>query len=114
MALRRKDGSWQVARLHSGDWHPEEIKAAVRMTRPRMSLGKLAREAGINPNACAHAIQRPHYEGELAIATLLNTPAAEIWPSRHDADGVRVCIVRPRSKPTGEADARHCEKRPAV
>lgn len=112
MALRRKDGTWQVAKLPSGDWHPEEIKAAVRMQRRGMNLAQLARDEGLHPHACAHAIKRPHYPGEQAIATLLSVPPFEIWPSRHDPDGTRICVIRPKA--TADARARHCEKRVAA
>ncbi|MBX9752278.1 MAG: helix-turn-helix domain-containing protein [Roseococcus sp.] len=114
MALRRKDGSWQGTRLPNGDWHPEEIKAAVRMSKRGMSLFKLARTKGIHPHACTHATSRPHYEGELAIAELLGLSPADIWPSRHEADGTRICVIRSRSKLTADAPDRHCEKQVAA
>lgn len=114
MAHRQKTGTRQPARQQNGDWHPEEIKAAVRMSRRGMSLFKLAQDKGIHPNSCIHAIARPHYQGELAIAELLGVSPAEIWPSRHEPDGTRICIIRARSKPTAEEPARHCEKQVAA
>jgi Ner family transcriptional regulator len=109
MALRRRDSFTQPARLPSGDWHPEYIKAAVRMSAARMSLLKLATDREIHPHACHHAIARPHYEGELAIAEHLGQTPAEIWPSRFDALGIRLCQVRTRAKPSAELTSRHRE-----
>lgn len=102
MAVRRKDGTWNVAKLPSGDWHPEEIKAAVRMARPRMTLHKLCHDSGIHPHAAHHAIARPHYPGEQAIAAILGLTPQDIWPSRHEADGTRICRVRTRGKVSAE------------
>lgn len=109
MAIRRKDGTWQVAKLPNGDWHPEEIKAAVRMRERGMTLQKLARQNGIHPHACSHAIAKPHYLGELVIAELLGLSPAEIWPNRHEADGTRICQVRVPGKPTGPVQSGHPE-----
>lgn len=114
MALRRKDGTWQVTKLPSGDWHPEEIKAAVRMERRGMNLARLAIDHGLHSHACAHAITRPHYHGELAIAELLGVSPAEIWPNRHDTNGTRICRVRDAAKPTDDGRARHRENRTAA
>ncbi|WP_431282689.1 helix-turn-helix domain-containing protein [Humitalea sp. 24SJ18S-53] len=114
MAVRRKDGSWNVAKLPSGDWHPEEIKAAVRMERRGMNLQKLARDNDLHPNACAHAIAKPHYLGEQAIANLLRLSPADIWPNRHEADGTRICQVRVRTKASPPSTGGHCENRVAA
>ena len=114
MAIRRKDGTWTVAKLPNGDWHPEEIKSAVRMSRPRMNLQKLSRESGLHPHACNHATRTPNYFGELAIAGLLGVTPFEIWPSRHEADGTRHCKVRVTEKPSRDPEAGHCESRVAA
>ena len=114
MAIRRRDGTWHVAKQHNGDWHPEEIKAAVRMSQPRMTLQRLARECGLHPHACSHAIAKPHYLGELAIANLLGLAPQAIWPSRHEADGTRHCQVRVQAKPIPVAPTGHCESRVAA
>lgn len=109
MATRRTNGTWQVTKLPNGDWHPEEIKAAVRMSQRGMSLTKLSRTNGLHPNACGHAIAKPHYLGELAIARLLGVSPAEIWPDRHDAAGARICQVRASTKLNGATEFGHPE-----
>lgn len=114
MAIRRKDGSWHVAKQPNGDWHPEEVKSAVRMSQPRMTLQRLAREQGLHPHACHHAIAKPHYLGELAIAGFLGTTPQAIWPSRHEADGTRYCQVRVPVKSMPPQPTGHCEFRGAA
>lgn len=114
MAIRRKDGSWQVAKTPDGDWHPEEIKAAVRMSGRRMSLQKLSLDSGLHIRAADRALRLPHYEGELAIAKLLGLTPFDIWPSRHEADGTRACQVRVRYHAIPEAEPGHCESRVAA
>ncbi|MBR0650360.1 transcriptional regulator [Roseomonas terrae] len=114
MAIRRKDGTWQVAKLPSGDWHPEEIKAAVRMSGRAMSLQKLSRDSCLHPRACHRAIRTPHYWGELAIARQLRLKPADIWPSRHEADGTRHCQVREQRVSTVRPPEGHCESRVAA
>lgn len=71
----------------SGDWHPEDIKAAVR--KRGWTLKGLARTRGLPINACQQACSHPRYHGELAIADVLGVSAATIWPSRFDGLGNR-------------------------
>lgn len=114
MALRRKDGSWQVARLPNGDWHPEEIKAAVRMSERGMNLVKLALANGLHIRAAGRALRMPHYEGELVIAKQLGLTPFDIWPSRHEADGTRACQVRTQYHANPKLSPGHCESRAAA
>lgn len=114
MAIRRKDGSWQVAKLPNGDWHPEEIKAAVRMSGRAMSLQKLSRDSGLHPRACHRALRAPHYEGELAIARQLGLTPADIWPSHYEPDGTRACQIRLHRVSTVRVSEGHCESRVAA
>ena len=114
MAIRRRDGTWQVAKLPSGDWHPEEIKAAVRMSGRGMSLQKLARASGLHPRACHRALRMPHYLGELAVAQQLGLTPADIWPSRHEADGTRHCQIRMPAQAIPAPTPGHCESRVAA
>ncbi|WP_029004809.1 helix-turn-helix domain-containing protein [Azorhizobium doebereinerae] len=79
------------------DWHPEDIKAAIR--KKGLTLSAVSRGAGLIDDACRHACSRPHYFGELAIAAALNIPARQIWPSRFDAKGGRKHQHRTRRKP---------------
>lgn len=70
------------------DWHPEDIKAAIR--KKGISLAELARRHGVLPRALPVALTRPHSPGEAAIADYLSVPAHLIWPSRYDRRGRRL------------------------
>jgi len=70
----------------AADWHPEDIKAAVRKS-DFGSLAALARASGLAPSVCHHALRAPRYGGELAIARALGLEPWEIWPTRYRADG---------------------------
>lgn len=96
MAIRRPNGRWIVSCLPSGDWHREEIKAAVRMKGS--TLEELSRADGLPLHACRLAARRPHFWGELAIAKFLGLKPNEIWPSRFDSAGGRIPQVRSRRK----------------
>lgn len=72
-------------RSHDGGWHPEIIKAAVRVKG--MTLTKLAKDAGLPEGTCRISLIRPHVEGDQVIASFLNVPLGELWPSRYDEDG---------------------------
>ena len=103
MAIRRANGRWVVALLPSGDWHPEEIKAAVRMSGS--DYEQLANASGLPRGVVRVAAKRPHFEGERVIAAFLGVRPSEIWPSRFRADGSRIPNVRNRSKSTPGAAA---------
>ncbi|WP_083507970.1 helix-turn-helix domain-containing protein [Aureimonas frigidaquae] len=93
MAVRNPNGTWTVTRLPSGDWDPEEIKSAVRMTRDgdgvRWTLEGLARSGGLHFAACRSALTRSHVGGEAAIAELLGVSPHTIWPTRYLRNGTR-------------------------
>jgi len=69
------------------DWHPEDIKAAVR--KRGLTLSAIARGVGISGNALGHALDRPRADAERAIADALNLHPKVIWPSRYDSEGNR-------------------------
>lgn len=69
------------------DWHPEDIKAAVR--KRGRTLADVARAAGIKENALRLALVVPRREAENAIAISLGVAPKEIWPSRYHPNGVR-------------------------
>ncbi|MQT14419.1 helix-turn-helix domain-containing protein [Segnochrobactrum spirostomi] len=94
MALRHSDGRWTVSRTPEGDWHPEEVKAAVRIAGS--TLDELSRRAGLPTFACRTAIRRAHFDGEMAVAEFLSLSPRQIWPSRWRADGSRIPAVRPK------------------
>lgn len=71
----------------ASDWHPEDIKAAVR--KSGTSLAALAREAGMAPNAFGHVLRFPRATAERVIARALDVHPKVIWPSRYHRNGAR-------------------------
>lgn len=69
-------------------WHPEYIKAEIRMRGT--DLSKLALENGLSESAVRVALRRPLLSGELAISRLLCVPLHELFPERWDAQGNRL------------------------
>lgn len=69
------------------DWHPEDIKAAVR--RNGRSLAVVARDAGLKERALARALVVPRRLAEAVIAAELNEHPKVIWPTRYNEDGSR-------------------------
>ncbi|UIJ46915.1 helix-turn-helix domain-containing protein [Sphingomonas cannabina] len=69
------------------DWHPEDIKAAIR--KKGITLADLARDAGMAGNALRLALSLPRAEAERVIAAALDLHPMVIWPSRYHADGRR-------------------------
>lgn len=81
-----RPGDERMARpMHTRVWHPEQIKAEVRMRGK--TLVQLAVENGLQESACRVALRRIHFDGEQAIASFLRLPAKELWPGRYDDDG---------------------------
>lgn len=69
------------------DWHPEDIKAAVR--KKGFTLAKLGAAGGVSRQNMANALVIPHEAAEQLIAAALDVPPSMIWPSRYHADGSR-------------------------
>lgn len=69
------------------DWHPEDIKAAIR--KRGTNLTRLARQIGLRPQAFAHVLRQPREAAERVIAEAIGVPASVIWPSRYESDGRR-------------------------
>ena len=67
------------------DWHPEDVKAAVRKTG--WSLARLAERWGYSPNGFRVVLRRPWPAAEAVIARHLQLPPTIIWPSRYDGAG---------------------------
>jgi len=102
-----------MRRRGSRDWHPEDIKAAVRKS-PYGSLRALGSSFELPRHACSHALRGPHCGGELAIAAALGLSPREIWPSRFLADGSRRHPPRRPWKSNAAPAAGHCESRGAI
>lgn len=83
------------------DWHPEDIKAAVR--RRGRTLASVARDAGIKERALARALVVPRRAAEAAIAAELDEHPKDIWPTRYNEDGSR---KRPQPVDNYRTDAR--------
>lgn len=96
----------------SADWHPEDIKAAVR--KAGWTLKGLALSRGLALNACQQACSAPRYLGEAAIADILGIPARQIWPSRFDAQGNRKHQHRTRRKPNAPLSGGHRQNEEAA
>lgn len=73
------------------DLHPEEIKAAVRMTG--VTLTYLARRAGYSESAARRALRQQWPAVEAIIARQIGRRPQDVWPSRYFPDG----SPRPRS-----------------
>jgi Ner family transcriptional regulator len=75
-----------LARIPTG-WHPENIKAGLRMARGPITT--LSEEWGFNRNAITLTLRRHDYSQkvERLIATTLDVPLHEIWPARWSKDG---------------------------
>ena len=65
------------------DWHPEDVKAAIRKTG--LSLRELSRRAGYDADSFQVALRRPWPHVEQVIAKHLRCTPWSIWPSRYDA-----------------------------
>lgn len=69
------------------DWHPEDIKAAIR--RRGRTMSSVARDAGLKERALARALVVPRRAAEAAIAAELDEHPQVIWPTRYNEDGSR-------------------------
>lgn len=82
----------------SVQWHPELIKAAIRMrgTTPEA----LSKKAGLDPSAFGKVIrgQQRWRKVELAIARFLRVPASELWPDSHFANARSRARKRPHRR----------------
>lgn len=89
------------------NWHPEDIKAAVR--KAGWTLTALSLANGLPEHSCRHACRHPNFEGEIAIARVLGIAASQIWPNRFFPDGTRRHQRRQRLKATTSASGGHCQ-----
>ena len=83
------------------DWHPEDIKAAIRKTG--VSLSALSSSLGFTDAAVRQVLARPWPRLQALIAEHLGMQPHLIWPSRYDAAGQPLRRVARRNtirKPT--------------
>lgn len=71
----------------SKTWHPEQIKAAIRMRQT--TLSKLATDNGLDESICRQALIRPTPSGERVISAFLDVSLHELWPDRYGPNGQR-------------------------
>ncbi len=67
------------------DWHPERVKAALRMRG--ITLSALSLRHGLNQNTVGIVLRRPAARVQAIIAAALQLTPQTIWPSRYEADG---------------------------
>ena len=71
----------------SQDWHPEDIKAAIR-TRG-MTTSQLSRSNGLAESTLRNVFRHHWPKGEKIIAEFLGLTPRDIWPSRYEAVSVK-------------------------
>lgn len=96
------------------DWHPEDIKAAVRKTGTTLSA--LSRAAGLSDGAAKRALETPWPRAEAIIASCIGRRPQDIWPSRYDREGLPVKgrPVLVANIPSASAPTPHCQKSEAA
>ncbi|KFB98096.1 DNA-binding repressor [Trabulsiella guamensis ATCC 49490] len=65
----------------SQDWHPEDIKAAIR--KRGMTTSQLSRINGLADSTLRNVFRHHWPKGELIIAEYLELKPIDIWPSRY-------------------------------
>lgn len=86
-------------------WHPEQIKAAVRMQGT--TLSKLATDNGQHDSVCRAALIRPCAVGERIISDFLNVSLHELWPARYAPNGQRLAFRHVRDENRAEHPRAH-------
>ncbi|AUZ65873.1 transcriptional regulator [Citrobacter telavivensis] len=67
----------------SQDWHPEDIKAAIR--KRGMTTSQLSRMNGLAESTLRNVFRNHWPKGEKIIAEFLGLKASDIWPSRYES-----------------------------
>lgn len=67
------------------DWHPEDVKAAVRKTG--VTLTALAMQHGWSESVVRRTLRVPWPAVEAVIAKQIGRRPQDIWPSRYHPDG---------------------------
>jgi len=96
------------------DWHPEQIKAAIRMRGT--TLTALALSAGYRESAVIRTLRHCWPAVEQIIAQFLGVHPQDIWPSRYDGNGASLQAKRgrPRSNRRPQISARLRQKMKAA
>lgn len=93
-------------------WHPEEIKAAIRMRGTTMS--ELSRRHGYSNGAVKEVLRRPWPAVEKLVADFLGVLPQTIWPGRYGPDGKSNRLLFGKYKPRGKHARRQCKKSQAA
>lgn len=93
------------------DKSPEEI--LYLLTVAGRTCTDVDRAFGLQVGTVSKTLGYPHSQAEQAIASVLQLPAAEIWPSRYDASGKRL-KPQPAENYKPRRRIRHCQKRKAA
>jgi Ner family transcriptional regulator len=92
------------------DWHPEDVKAAIRKTGT--TLAALSRAAGLSAGAGKRCLIVAWPRVEAVIACHLGTVPQSIWPTRYDAFGrpLRGLRAIDSGKPSRPGQSPHRQK----
>lgn len=76
-----------IARCRSGELTGALRAAAIRalVTAQGKTLRSIAKEAGLNQQACSHALRYPWPRVERLIAEAVGTRPEYLWPERYEA-----------------------------
>jgi Ner family transcriptional regulator len=96
------------------DWHPEDVKAAVRKTGT--TLTALALANGLSESAVRRTLRCPWPKVQGLIARHLGLRPQDIWPSRYDARGRPLPGLRSTDRRHRSAGpiTPHCQKSEAA
>jgi Ner family transcriptional regulator len=73
-----------TASLPPDDWHPEDVKAAIR--KRGWNFRRIARVFDYSPKSPDRVLYRPWREIELIVGAILETDPWAIWPTRYTKD----------------------------
>ncbi|WP_370690694.1 helix-turn-helix domain-containing protein [Falsiroseomonas sp.] len=92
------------------DWHPEDIKAAIRKTG--ITMRDLSRQHGLCQDAVKRTLACPWPRVQAIVAAHLKTKPHLIWPSRYDRRGRPLAGLRASNgaKVSRPAQSHHRQK----
>jgi Ner family transcriptional regulator len=92
------------------DWHPEDVKAAIRKTG--VTLKALSIQNGYSASVIRRTLKIPYPAAQAIIARHLGVAPQDIWPSRYDETGTPLKgRLANRHKSSRSAGSPHCQKR---
>lgn len=91
--------------MHVNDWTRGKVRYELEKLG-RTSLRQIDLDHEVPVGTMSNALYRPDPKGERILSDILGIPAHHIWPSRYDANGVRL-TPQPGNKRRTEENARH-------